>query len=217
MIYFDSETSQKVMSHFEDSLVEGGWLVLGHAEQLSDPRPSLKGTQFPSALIYEKASLPGCAASPPRAAAPDPVFRFEAAPGAKPADPEPIVRIEDVRELADRGEFAQAVTVCERLIGEGKLSPSGYFYYALVLEQIGRHVEAEQVLKKVIQTDRSFALGHYYLGLLHWRQREQEKARVFFREAQDALSGRPDTEIFADGDGISVRELRGLIETYLRA
>ncbi len=51
LIYFDSETKQKVIEHMLQSLRPGGWLILGHCESLQGLKVDIKAV---SPSIYRK-------------------------------------------------------------------------------------------------------------------------------------------------------------------
>ncbi len=122
---------------------------------------------------------------------------------------------QDIRALADRGEFDRAAALCQEMLDRDKLNPAVHFYHALVLEQTGKHVEAEHALRRVIYLDRTFILGHYYLGLLLQKQGRTEPATRSFRNVLQLLARTDDARVLDDGDGISAGELRKLTQMHL--
>jgi chemotaxis protein methyltransferase CheR len=58
MIYFDSQTSQRVIENFYNCLARDGYLFLGHAETLWQITNKFERVEFPQTFIYKKSSSP---------------------------------------------------------------------------------------------------------------------------------------------------------------
>jgi chemotaxis methyl-accepting protein methylase len=58
IIYFDAETTQRVIENFYDSLAEGGYLFLGHTETLWQIKNKFERVEFPQTFIYKKTLNP---------------------------------------------------------------------------------------------------------------------------------------------------------------
>ncbi len=54
MIYFDHGTRKKVTDHFYENLVEGGYLLLGHAESLMNISTSFALRHLKNDMVYQK-------------------------------------------------------------------------------------------------------------------------------------------------------------------
>lgn len=239
MIYFDQLVTRTVLGRFQDSLVEGGWLVVGHAESNLELFRDFRAVSAPGTTLYQKAAQ----AQPPSPAA-DSVFlpttfspdsgpslaragahaapaplscqppREETPSQAAPSSDEKPT-LENLRTLAGRGNWDAAASECRRLLDGNGLDPLTHFYSALILEQMGTVAEAEEELRRAIYVDRKFVLAHYHLGLLQQRKRKEPLARRSFENVLELLSQRADTESFADADGITVAELRELVKVHL--
>ena len=101
------------------------------------------------------------------------------------------------------------------MLAQDQLNPAVHFYRALVLEQLGRHADAEQALRRVIYLDRSYVLGHYYLGLLLQKRGSRQQAARSFNNVLQLLARISPDQVFADGDGITAAELTKLTRLYL--
>lgn len=55
LIYFDNESSKKVVSHFYDALNKGGYIFLGSSESISRLSAAFKLVKFKNGLAYMKA------------------------------------------------------------------------------------------------------------------------------------------------------------------
>lgn len=239
-IYFSQEIVRQLIGHFHQSLVEGGWLLVGHSEPNMVFFRSFRTVNAPGAVLYQKSeegspstevgsTFSFTAYQPQPVAKPtwEPValsgiapFLPSVQPAQTPATSIAPIRSEDadlaeVRSFADRGEWHKAEDRCREMQDRNKLNPRVYFYQGLVLEQMGRHADAESALRRVIYLDRSFVFGHYYLGLLLQKNGKMPQAALSFRNVLQILARTDAKQVFADGDGISAGELRTLTEMHL--
>jgi chemotaxis protein methyltransferase CheR len=58
LIYFDGESKRRVVSHFYNNLLVGGYLFLGHAESLYGVSDDFHLVHFPGATAYLRPSPP---------------------------------------------------------------------------------------------------------------------------------------------------------------
>ena len=58
LIYFSDHAIKKVIDHFYEALLPGGYLLLGHAESLSRITDAFVPIRFPGAMIYQKPEHP---------------------------------------------------------------------------------------------------------------------------------------------------------------
>jgi chemotaxis protein methyltransferase CheR len=58
VIYFSPETVQALVPCFRESLVEGGWLVMGHAEPNQELFRSFRSVNVPGAVLYQRNDQP---------------------------------------------------------------------------------------------------------------------------------------------------------------
>jgi chemotaxis protein methyltransferase CheR len=238
-IYFSSDIVRRIIDHFYQSLVEGGWLLVGHAEPNLEVYQAFHTVNAPGAILYQKRKdrpermllsssspveeLPPPARqadapcwSPPQLSA-EPVSRMVNRPPPLPPRPATSSTVEEIRALADRGDWGDANRACQQALQEDRLNPVIHFYHALVLEQMGRHTETEKALRRVIYLDRQFILAHYYLGLFLQKQGELPQAARAFRNVLQLLSRVSPLQVFSDGDGITAGELEKLTQRHLEA
>ena len=57
LIYFDIETKQKICEQFHKMLIDGGYLILGNAENLYGISNSFKSVKYGKTLFYQKVAL----------------------------------------------------------------------------------------------------------------------------------------------------------------
>ncbi|HEY7629745.1 MAG TPA: CheR family methyltransferase [Thermoleophilaceae bacterium] len=100
LIYFREETIQRIVDRFHDSLVDGGWLVVGHAEPSQEIFHRYQVKNYPGTIVYRRAR----AAAPESASPPSAVRR---PPTAVPSPPF-AVRSPQVRPPAPLKPFTPA-------------------------------------------------------------------------------------------------------------
>jgi chemotaxis protein methyltransferase CheR len=224
MIYFGPDLTQRMIHQFHNSLVPGGWLIVGPAEPNMTCFTSFRAVNAPGVTLYQKPDQP---------LGPDPAVEtftmtpLPPMPVARPAcDPTThrVVRestrpasptLENVRHWADSGDWEKAARCCEELVKKDNLSARVHFYHGLVLEQMSRHAEAESSLRRAIYLDRQSVLAHYYLGLFLQSRGDPKQAAKSFENALRLLQSLPDTDNFPDADGITARELTKLAAMHL--
>jgi len=178
------------------------------------PAPTLAPTPAPVRTEDWLANLPLLDSTPPVWPAEAPrepeVLRKRPKP-AEPVSPE----LAEIVRLADRGESQGAARACDALLQKDRLNVRAHFYQALVLEQVGSQAESEQALRRALYLDRNLVLAHYHLGLLLQKKGDLKGAARSFRNAGRLLSAMDDGQTFAEGDGISVADLKELAEMQL--
>jgi chemotaxis protein methyltransferase CheR len=239
IIYFDAETIKRLVGQFRETLVDGGWLIMGHAEPNIELFRDFKPHNAPGAVLYQKMDRPPDEAtrpsvfdnpasvlpkSAPHSPRPHLAKRPEEPklkpPSLAPKKPETSAAAAksgfgEIKKLADRGEWKKAAAACEALIGSEKLNPRLHYYQALIAEHLGNIGGCEQSLRRAIFLDRSFVLSHYHLGLLLSKRGDKAGAAKSFRNAHKLLEGLPEGLPIEDDGGISVGELRQMIAVQL--
>jgi len=242
-IYFNQQTVCNLVQELHFSLPPNGWLLVGHSEPNVDVYRSFSAVNLPGAVLYQKASKEPAA---PSRSAPEP-FTFVPQPFTLPPIPEapiplppglapahPILRerkteilcttalsrspdLATIQQIADQGDLEKAAQCCEQLLEREKLNPVAHFYYALVLEQMGRRRETQESLRRAIYLDRSFIVAHYYLGLIQQRMADPKQALRCFRNALNLLADLKADQPILAADVFSVADLRQLTQMHIDA
>lgn len=245
-IYFAADIVRRIATQMHETLHEGGWLGVGHAEPNTSLFAAFRVVNTGGAILYQKVPAEegaGRIANPSYDAPSVPVVSAEAGDGAwtppvlpdamfgdPRADVGPIAaaqaannlpatlaEVAAIRRLADRGEWDEADRRCRAAQVVDRLNPAVYFCHALVLEQSGRHAEAERALRQAVYLDRRFVLAHYYLGLLMQKQGHFSAAARSFENVLQLLARTGPAEVFAEGDGITAGELVKLTRMHIEA
>ena len=235
MIYFDSVTVAKIIPRFEESLVTGGWMVIGHAEQ-PHGATHLELVQLPKVSVYKKTATPTAAVFIPTSFQPiqfTPIEKYQSVQPAlqniapsKTSSPlqtqsavgaTSLSNLAYLRRLADAGQFDLALDQCAQLLKTNANNPVVLYYRALVFEQLGRDKEAEQSLLQAVQLDHAFVMAQYYLGRFYEERNNSAKGTKHLKRALDLLNDISDATLLPEADDISAAELKTVISSRLKA
>jgi len=233
LMYFDSTTVRRIVAQLHDSLVEGGWLLVGHAEPNMEVFASFRTVSAPGAILYQKAVEKSQAfdvrGSLPTQRAVDwsarPISRrrekertLGRADGSKPeatSVPEMIgdeERTSRIRKLADAGDLSAAERCCQQWIRDTPLDAGPYVYLAFLADQRNEREKAMELLRKALYLNPKLAFAHYYMGMLFHRLGMAGKAELSYRTVERLLASN-DQEIVPYSDGLTVHDLRRLLES----
>lgn len=227
MIYFSRDVIDNIVGGMQRCLVDGGWLLVGHAEHNQELFRDFRTITFDGAIAYQRVdgqndttvSLPQ---RPPVRATRSETPRPTLIPRSRTSTPpsqrlppkeiarsidEPRRELSNIRSLANSGEIERADVLCQQLLKTHKLNPTYHLYHALILEQLGQHASCEQALRRAIYLDRNFVLAHYYLGSTQQRLGRQGEAARSWQIARQLLATLAPNREIEDSDGLTVAEL----------
>jgi chemotaxis protein methyltransferase CheR len=213
-----AEPSQEMFQRFRTVNTPGAVLY-----QRRDGREEGGGTAAAAAPAIRPASMPVAPQirpmrPPPRGKGSAPKMQMPSAPPAQvQAEAAPAAAVMRIKMLADQGRWDEALAACDSLLAANALDARAHFYRALVLEQLGDMDGCETFLRRAIYLDRHFVLPHYHLGLFQWRREEPAAAGRSFRNVLALLERLPAGDVLADGDDITVGELRDAVAMHLDA
>ena len=245
MIYFNPGIVPRIIGQLYDCLVDGGWILVGHAESSVELFRSFRTVNVPGAVLYQKAAPPAVlnrsiftgldwngTSGLPNSQAPGTLRPAMAVEGKDEKSKHPPIaysgtrrplpwsqplpeRLAIIRAKADRAEWQEAARCCDELIATDRLNPTAHFFHALVLEQMGQHIETEKALRRTIYLDRQFVLAHYHLGLLLQKKLDVGGAERSFRNTIRLLDQISETQALPDADGLTAGALKQLTKTHL--
>jgi chemotaxis protein methyltransferase CheR len=222
MIYFSPGRIQRLAERLYDSLRDGGWLLVGHAESNPEFFHRYSVVCNDAGTAYRKSSSPPArdCTSPPvpsveipvHVPAPASISSRVAAPPAEAFLP----TLEDVRVLADRGHWDEAEENCRRLLGRQPLNAGAHLTLGLILEHRGDRPQAEASFRRAIYLQRNFVVAHYHLGVSLQASGDTKQARKSFQNVLDLLRGTSGEEAVSHGGGMTAAELAELADMHLR-
>jgi chemotaxis protein methyltransferase CheR len=240
IIYFSQPTVEALVPCFRESLNDGGWLIMGHAEPNQRLFSTFRTVNVPGAVLYQRMDRqpePAEPSSPPPPmSAIKPVqVGWHAPPKSmlprrtRPEPPSKVMPVQvqdarylsadalnEARNLADSGQWEKAAAACDAIIAASPLDAWAHFYRAMIHEQLGEDGQGEMALRRAIYLDRKLVLPHYHLGLFLARKDDTAGAVRSFRNAQALLAGQLDEEPVSPGEKITVGQMREAVAMHLK-
>lgn len=105
--------------------------------------------------------------------------------------------------LTNRGELADAETICFQLLDRDELNAGAHYLMALCREHAGQKQEAAEHDRAAIYLDSAFAMPHLHLGLMAKRERNTEIAKRELGQALALLAREDAARILLFGGGFT--------------
>ena len=200
-IYFNEMITRWVVDRFHDSLVDGGWLVVGHSEPSVDIYHRFRVRNFPNTVLYQRGTntailksqgtrrlIPPPVAIPPLPEPAKVLAPVQAKPvmldaldasGVIPATPERAKQVDPVdhaRELLEYGRSEDARNVLLTLAVQ---KPGHAVVYALLGQacaNLGTWQEAENWCQQAIECNKLTLDAYYTLALVQQHQGKIDNA-----------------------------------------
>jgi chemotaxis protein methyltransferase CheR len=181
-IYFDEATTGQVMNRFYDSLLPGGWLLMGASDPIP-PNDKFWTRNFSGTFIYQKRSpgadirRPKQSAAPPLTAA-APVAKRASRP--RKAKPQPAKKIDLLAEGQTLLEMGQPALAADRLADFRKENPDTAQSLLLMAKIEVARGDLDQALimaEQVIGLDKLNIKAYYLLAAIHQSLGADEKAK----------------------------------------
>lgn len=187
-IYFPEMVTRQIVGRFHTALVDGGWLVVGHAEPSVEIYKQFQARNFPDTVIYQRddsrpqpppSLFPAAQATVPPAtgipvAAPLPARPQTGPLAASPSEPapgnsgkeKPSEVLERARELVEFGHNQEALTLLEKLVQANPRYAQAHRLLGQTHADRGAWTEAEICCRQAIQIDKLDLHAYYTLGLV---------------------------------------------------
>lgn len=184
-IYFAEATTRQLIGRFYETLVKGGWLVVGHSEPSLLTYRAFRSHTFPGALLYQKAedrmSQPQKEELPHLRGDHQEKEEKQIIPDTTPAEPtantNPIPDV--IHFLQQRPDTDENVArLVERSLNtlDSALRISAYCYLARSHADRGRWSEARRWCQRAISQDSLAAEAYYLLALVSQQEGNVEEA-----------------------------------------
>ena len=213
LIYFNEQTIQRIVDRFHDSLVDGGWLVVGHAEPSQEIFGRFEVRNYPGTIVYRRVRAAAAALASPQSTlhspqtAPALTLRKplkSAAPRrpVAPAKPAAKVRplrpvggkkdagperaggpVEEAFALFERGHSGEAINRLEKLAAESPTDHRAPYLLAKIFASKLRFSEAESWIDLALKNRELIPEAHYLRGIVLQEQGRLEDALEAFRRS----------------------------------
>ncbi len=120
--------------------------------------------------------------------------------------------LEQARKRANEGEIAETYERLTALAaGPGKLDYRVHFLRSIIADQAGRLKESVMSLKQAIFLQKSFVIGHFYLGVIHQREGQYTDSARCFRNARNLAQKLPDDHVLDEAEGLTAGRLKEIV------
>ena len=192
-IYFPQDVTRQVVGRFHGSLVNGGWLVVGHSEPSLEIYREFQARNFPDTVVYQRddnakpnivptslretgpfvftptqASVPpGRSATEATPTRPVVIPRIIPQPLSESTNKEESAQtLVHVRELLEFGHDQAALGILDKLIDTERNNPQVYVLLGHVYANRGAWFAAEKNCRRAIEIDKLTLEAYYTLGLV---------------------------------------------------
>lgn len=222
LMYFGEETARRVVGRLHESLAEGGWLVVGHAEPSQEVFHDFEVVNFPGTVLYRKPEenrLPERTDQPRRITVlKAAVHRHVNAAGAsEPKSPPP----EDAeaayalaKDAANRMEIDTAEHWLEVALKRSPFDARAHYLRGLISQEEGHPDVALEAYRRCVYVDPDFVLGHIALAGLFEQMGRSSRARPYLDNADRLLARCDAAELVPEVDGVTVGRLRELVAIH---
>lgn len=200
LMYFDQETRERVLSGIHDTLADGGWLVVSHAEAGPQLARQFAAMVLPCCTFYRKpplkAAVKPVALRPARRPLPGPLL--------PEADPQALVRT-----LLDQGDFTRAVALCRAWVDVAPMDPAPHYHLGLALEALSED-QAIAAYGRALFLAPNLVLAHFNLLRLFQRRGERAKAQRHFVAVMADLAQLPEDQHLPWATNLTAGELAAI-------
>ncbi|MBI5418026.1 tetratricopeptide repeat protein [Candidatus Poribacteria bacterium] len=197
-IYFNLETTKKIIDNFYNCLSKNGYLFIGHSETLWKLTNKFEIIEFAQTFVYKKAHQiiaeknKSSFAYIPEINLKDIIpsknkcEKINPAEKPKNSQTDEIVNCESLCKKATRffleKKYENALTLFNNIIEKDKNYVQAYYGKATILANQAKYDEAIIVLKKAIELDNLYLDAYYLLGVLLYKIGNFKEAEQYFKK-----------------------------------
>ena len=178
-IYFDAETTRRVIDRFYNCLAPDGYLFLGHTETLWQVTNSFERVEYPQTFIYTRRRSPVLdEALKPFIAVPEVTLKDLTSPPEEEREKQASKERPVSRKSAAGSPRPSPKTGGPR---NGTVLRTSLTQAALLANE-ARYGEAVEILGKVVEADNLSVEAYYLLGTLCYKSNDLQGAETHFRK-----------------------------------
>ncbi|TBW57649.1 protein-glutamate O-methyltransferase CheR [Marinobacter halodurans] len=245
LMYFQPDQALAALRRLKDYLAREGVLAVAAVESLPVDAAGLSAVPVPGALLLRAVDAPGTLAPPVHGVADrldTAVSVAPAAPTAPPSStgPSPVkeavsrqsetarpalpvsesggvaAMLQTARELADRHQLSAALKTLDDVVARDPTCLDAYWLLSAVRLEQGEREDARRQLGFVLYLAPDLALAHYQHGLVCQGLGRHDEGRRSLKNCLRLLADASPDEPVREGEGLTVGDLRTLVETALR-
>lgn len=195
-IYFSPESVQKVVKNFYQSLIEGGYLFLGHAEIINRISSEFVAVEVGNTFVYKKENKPvkgqkkavretkvTSKAETPAGYSITQGTKRPLTPGEKSEEKMLNVLYEKALAYYENDEFEKALRLVEKILEMNSKNHRAYLLKGKIYAHQEKHNKAIEACLKAVEVNPLLASAHYLLGVLYNKQKKQRAAVDEFKRA----------------------------------
>lgn len=209
-IYFERDTTARLIGTFHDVLAPEGYLVLGHAETLWQVSDAFSLVPIGDAFVYQPTREPAVVAPRPKP---------------KPRPPSATVVLAEARRHLAAGDYRAAAGRAETAVRADPLLAPAYVVLGRARASLGQDQAAVAPLRKAVYLDPTAGDAHFLLGGSLSRLGRRSAAAASYRAAAATVSDLDESTRRELLDGRAVAELvqlclqlaQGLVESDAEA
>jgi chemotaxis protein methyltransferase CheR len=119
------------------------------------------------------------------------------------------------RALANQGQLATALVWCDRWVAADKLDPSGHYFRAVVLQELGQADAARQSLQRALYLQPDFVLAHFAMANLARSRNQMTEANKHLTIMLGLLQACQPNDLPLESDGLTAGRLTEIITSLL--
>lgn len=220
-IYFDNPTTESIIKRFQSALMEGGWLVVGHAEPLAAGFQGFRLHNFPNAVLYQKSPVLIQNEMPVIPPMQPIVVPRKINPPAQP--PRPVSKSpcpaptnwQQAKSAADEENWEDALKWLSAAERENKFKAEIHHLRAVIQMQSNDMDGAIASLRRAIYCDSGFAMAYYTLGEVYLRRKAYKDAAHNWQLAQKSVAHLDSSTHVPFSDEITVEMFLKLLDHCL--
>ncbi len=175
-IYLTADLTRRVIERLYEALVEGGWLIVGHAEPMPTNYVPLQAHMFPGTIAYQKTGRPAKRDDRWLKAAEQPPVAEPPAAAPLPTAPPAVDGYTQAEELIAQGRPEEALERLHQLLREKPDDARVCYLLARIHANSGRWEEARQWCERALAQDTLLAEAHFLLGLICLQEQDHSRA-----------------------------------------
>lgn len=187
LIYLDYAARNQALQALDRVLAPSGLLFVGSAETAQITGKNYTPIRHPSAFVYRKENpVPVKSLAPPAAIVQAP--ETKSPPNPQPQIISPSSQLESAKHLANRGELAEAVLLCESYLSANRTDAQAYILVGEIYQGLNRFDVAEQSFQKALYLKPQAIDALIHLALLKEQQGDRAKSEILRQRVQRLLT-----------------------------